>query len=200
LARYARAIERRWGDFLGRPAVLSPSDWRRVSDWHDRGIPLQLIVECIEAAEERRREGRGARRARSLAYLASAVEESWSVLREGRIVPVEDGRAPTLREPLECWRRRLEREPRGSELGQLLQRLLAELSAGAEEQQIDRQLDRALDAVVPAELRQAAEEEARSWLDAHRSRLSPDELERAVQRAARIGLRRRLGLPRLTRS
>ena len=191
-------------EFLGRPAVLSPRDWRWITEWHERGIPLELIVECLDAAEERRRAGRGATRPRGLSYLAAAVDESWSVILDGRVsqgtpeVSQEAREVPRdSHEPLEAWRRRLEREPPGSPLRTLLAALLADLESGTDAERVDEALERALHESVPSALREAAEAEARSWLESHRSGMSEGEFENAVQRAAIIRLRRRLQLPRL---
>jgi len=197
LARYARAIERRWTDFVGRPAVLSPSDWRWISEWHERGIPVQLIIECLDAAEERRRAGRGAKSPRGLSYLATAVDESWSVILDGRAEPAPDEGAREAREPFDAWRRRFDGEASGSPLKPLLARLLAELEAGADPEQIDEALERELGAAVPQGLREAAESEARSWLETHRAGMSEQEFDRAVDRAVILRLRRRLQLPKL---
>jgi len=198
LNHYAQAIERRWTEFVGPPAVLSPSDWRWISEWHGRGIPLEVIVECLDAAEERRRAGHGAKkRPRGLSYLAAAVDESWSVILDGRTSPAAREAAHEIREPREAWRRRLDGESAGSPLQVLLARLLSELDAGADPEGIDEALERALNQSVPSPLRETAESEARSWLEAHRSRMSESEFEQAVRRAVTVRLRRRLQLPRL---
>ena len=201
LTRYVRAIERRWMEFVERPGFLSSSDYDRITQWHERGIPVELILECLDAADERRRAGRGAKRPRGLSYLAGAVDESWSVILEGRVSqPVQEvaqDASPDSREPLEAWRRRAGEEPGASPLKALLDRLLADLEAGADAEQIDEALDVALSPAVPPELREAAEAEARSWLEGHRSKLSAQDFEKAVRRAATVRLRRRLQLPRL---
>jgi len=197
LNRYAQAIERRWTQFVGPPAVLSPSDWRWISEWHGRGIPLDLIVECVDAAEERRQAGRGAKRPRGLSYLAAAVDESWAVILEGRTSPASREAPQEVRAPREAWRRRLDGESADSPLQALLARVLADLDAGADPERVDEALDLALHESVPAPLWEAADSEARSWLEAHRSRMSEPEFEQAVRRAVTVRLRRRLQLPRL---
>jgi hypothetical protein len=197
LDRYARAIESRWSEFLERPAVLSPSDWRRITDWHERGIPLELIFDCLDEAAERRRAGRGAKRPRGLSYLAPAVEESWAALVEGR--RVENG-GPASRAsfgPVDVWRRRILDEPSDSPLRALLEGLVEKLGAGVEPQRIERELECELPRAVPGELRRAAEGEAREWLAGHRDRLGEQRFESAVRRASLVRLRRRLRLPRL---
>lgn len=197
LARYARAIERRWTEFVGRPAVLSPSDWRWISEWHERGIALQLILECFDAAEERRRAGQGAKNPRGLSYLAAAVNESWSVILEGRTQEAAEVSSTGLHEPLENWRRRFDEEPTGSALKVLLESLLAELDAGAPREDVEEKLERRLHDVVPTALREAAESEARLWLAGHRSGMTEKEFENALRRAVTVRLRRRLQLPLL---
>ena len=50
---YARAVERSWSELCGRPVIFSPRDWALLDDWRQRGIPLQIVQEAIEAAAER---------------------------------------------------------------------------------------------------------------------------------------------------
>ena len=45
---YAREIEKHWTALLERPVVLGERDWRLISDWHAREIPLGLILEAME--------------------------------------------------------------------------------------------------------------------------------------------------------
>ena len=54
LGAYARAIERRWSQLTDGPVILSARDWQRITDWHDRGIPLQIVYEAMESVVERR--------------------------------------------------------------------------------------------------------------------------------------------------
>jgi hypothetical protein len=198
LARYARAIERRWSEFLGGPTVLSPGDWRWITEWYERGIPLALVFDCLEEAAERRRAGRGARRPRGLSYLAPAVRESWSAVLEGQVEEPERQAGAAGPAPREAWRRRIGEEPPGSRLRTLLEGLLAKLQSAVDPAAVEDELERELPGAIPESVRVAAEREARDWLEGHRSRLGEAGFEAAVSRALLLRLRRRLHLPRLT--
>ncbi len=196
LARFARAIERRWARCLDRPVVLSPRDWARITDWHARGIPLQLVLEAIDAAFEPRRRGRAAR-PRALSYLAPSVEESFQVLIDGRRAT---GAARSARAlvPLDAWRKRRESEPAGSALAELLERLVRAAESGRAADSIDAALDDSIVAAASADLVHEAERAAERDRARLRGRVPDPELERARSSAVASWLRKRLGLPRLS--
>jgi len=197
LEHYAREVELLWSEFVERPVVLSPGDWRWITEWHRRGIPLELIVECIEEAAERRRRGSGARRPRGLSYLARALDEAWSVVVEGRTQPAVASAARAAAAALAAWRWRTAQEPAGSALRSLLERLIAELDAGLHPDRVDSALSRGLVEAVSPEIRHAAEREASDHLRSFRSRMRERQFDIAFDRAVVQRLRRRLQLPRL---
>jgi len=196
-ARYARAIERRFSDRLERPIVMSPRDWTRISDWHERGIPLPLVLESIDAAFDARRRP-GSARPRSLSYVATLVDESWRVVVDGRRATPEPERPSGLpHERMAPWRKFRDRTPPGSTLRALLDRLLRAAENGATSRTLDEQLDAELPLVVPTDVAQEGERAAERDVARMRGRVPVQEIERARARAVASWLRRRLGLPRL---
>lgn len=196
-ARYARAIERRWTERLERPIVLSPRDWTRISEWHERGIPLPLVLESIDAALETRRRP-GAARPRSLAYVAPLVDESWRVVVDGRRVPAEPRGAPASAPGrLDSWRKRRDAQPHGSSLRQILERLVLAVETGSSPEAVDQELDATLAGAVPRDLASEATRAAEHDVARLRGRVPHASIERARSLAVASWLRRRLALPRL---
>jgi hypothetical protein len=190
---YARAIERRWGEALGRPVVLSPRDWAWVADWHARSIPLSLVLDSIDALRDlqgRRREPRG------LAYVAPAVEQAWTALVEGRRMRADASPAevPT---PLETLRNARDAAAVGSPLRVLLDSLLGDLARGGAPEEIDRRLDQILPSSVTDEVRLEAERELDRRLAPYRDRMDADVYARTKGVALVDALRARLRLARL---
>jgi len=194
---YARAIERRWTEALGRPVVLSPRDWERISDWHARAIPLALVLESID----RLREADGRRRGepRGLAWLAPAVEEAWTAVVEGRRPRPEAENAPGTAVAVASWRRARGGAGVGTPLGVLLDALLAAHAAGEPPDALDRRLDRALPDAAPDDARAAVETDVDRRLAPYRHRMEPAVFERTRRQALAEGLRAYLGLSRLAR-
>jgi hypothetical protein len=196
LARYARAIERRLAERGERPIVLSPRDWTRISGWHAAGVPLALVLESIDAAfEPQRRRARA--RPRSLAYVATLVDESWRVVLDGRRAPTGAPEPPVQAPPLDAWRRRLEAADPGSALHRLLDRLVRAVEDGTTPQAVDDELDRAIANAAPAALGLEATRAADGHVARLRGRMPADSIERARALARVSWLRRRLALPRL---
>ena len=198
---YARAVERLWSDLCGRAVILSPRDWDIVKEWYERGIPLQIIEEAIEAAAERRSKGRQTAPPRGLAYIAPAVEEGWLALLEGGIGGVEEEGSPVPEErknPLSGWRDLLVRETEGSALCSLLAGLLDGFEQGEDRAELDRRLDEGLPGAVPAELLREIDRELQRELEPYRERMTPEVHETTLRRARAIRLRLRLGLERLS--
>jgi len=193
---YARRVERLWLGSVGTTQVLSRKDWELVLDWHERGIPLRIIEEAIEAAFERRGKGSAPR---GLSYLAPAVEQSWQVIIEGRLegggaTPVNESRLDSV---LDRWRSRRDAEADGSLLASLLDDLLARAERGESPEILDRCLDQALPVVAPEELRRSCRKEVDSRLAPFASRMEDPTLEATRLRAWVDLLRRGLDLPSL---
>ena len=199
-ASYARRIERIWSGKLDRPIVLSPRDWEIANDWHERGIPLEIVEEQMNAAVERaRRRGRSARSA--LSFLRPGVDDAWSTVVGGRLdETAPPAPAPASRGAAAAWREAAAAAGEDSPLASLLERLLAELEGGAEPGEVDRELDLQLPEAAPAALRREVEAGVERDLAPHRGRMPPGEIERSGRAALRRFLRERLGLPRLAPS
>lgn len=196
VAHYVRAVERRWSDLVERPVVLSRRDWSHLSRWHGWGVPLDLIAEELRSAvrPERGREPRG------LAELASAIEESWSVILQGRIPrhALEPGSVPV--DPRASWSDRILQEPAESPLAQTLTDLLARLDRGDDPHGLEQELDRRLPEIAPAELVQRVLASLDRELAGYRSRMPTEQLQTTRRRACEKRLREALKLPRLART
>lgn len=194
MMRYARSIERRWSDLVERPVILSPRDWSRISRWHSWGVPLDLIDETLRSAA---RPERGARELRGLAALAPAIEESWSVILQGRTArqPAELGSIP--HDPRTAWSSRILEEAPDSPLARTLTELLARQDRGEDPVVLDGELDRLLPEIVPAELVDRILAALERELSPYHSRMSTDRLQATRWRACEKRLRHALKLPRL---
>jgi hypothetical protein len=179
---------------LGRPVVLSPRDWSRVARWHALGIPLEIVEEAMDAALDKARSAEGAR---GIAELAPRVEAAWSVILDGRRSGACEGGIVATAEPTRCWRRRIETEPPGSPLSELLEALLGRLDRGEAEEALDDELDRRLPESVEPSLRDRVSAEVARETEPFRTRMSAGRLEATRHRATVDRLRRALDLPRL---
>jgi hypothetical protein len=185
---YIRAVEAAWAKLRGRPTVLSPRDFETVSGWRKRGIPLSLVLEAIDHRARRR-----AHAGRSLAGLASEIEESWSVVVSGRATPAPAA-APSG-SPRSCWRDAARTQAGRPALRAVLDELARRSDAGATDAELDAELDLAIARHAPAEMLGSAERETSEALRAFAGRMPPDELARTRARAIADRLRRMLSLP-----
>jgi len=191
---YARAVERRWSELCGRPVILSPRDWALIEDWHQRGIPLQIIDESIAAAAERRQRSSAAGAPRGLAYVAPAVEEAWQVVVEGRL---REATTEVIPEPgqsrgIESWRTCRDRQAGGDRLSRLLDEMIAAFESGASAAELESRLDSQIAESAPADLLGRAEAEVAAELKPYQHRMTPESLEstrkRVVARRLRVWL------------
>ena len=186
---YHRAIEEAWSHLRGRPIVLSPREFEIIEGWRTRGVPLSVVLECIDA--EAKRGGRGKR---SLAHLAAPVDEAWRAVAAGRAARLPD--APAAVDPADPGSPAIGRLPGDDPLRALILRLREEAAAGASPDAVDERLDRELLERIPAAMRARAAEEAGAALASFRARMPRDEFERTLARATIDRLRAELGLPR----
>ena len=188
---YAREIERAWSGLQDRPVVLSPKDWVLITEWHARGVPLSLIHDALAAVRESAREI-----PRSLAYLAPAVDEAFTLVLDGRRRPAP-APLPEREEPLAIWRR-FAREQASSPAGQLVGDLLAALEAGEDPAEVDARLDRELPGRVGPAALDAVTREVDTELAPFAERMAPAVLNETVRSAVVFRLRLRHGLPALS--
>ena len=178
--------------------VLSPKEWRLVCQWYERGIPLRVVEEAL-AGDDRRRRSRSS--VRSLAYFASAVEEGWSVIVEGRLpvdhAPFERADPNEPAQGIEGWCERRDAEAEGSPLRRLLDDVLKRHDQREAGRDLDRRLDDGLLGAVSEPQLRVAREFVDRRLSAHREAMAADVLEATRRRATVEQLRRSLGLPRL---
>ncbi len=198
---YARRLEQALCRLRGTAVVLSPRDWRLITEWHRREVPLSLILDTLEELARGTGRGRRARPPRSLGAVARAVEEAWRVWREGRVVAAagEAAGPRPLGEACASWQA-VERRERETPLGRVLRELLLALERGEDPAELDRRLDRELVAVAPGPRVRAARDAAEHDLSPHRSRMPAGALAATLERAVVDLLRRELGLPRLALS
>lgn len=76
---YWLAIEEKLQQLRGRPTMLTPADHHLVSQWHLKGIPLDLVRQTLEDVAARHRERGQPGVISSLRYFAAAVADAWSV-------------------------------------------------------------------------------------------------------------------------
>jgi hypothetical protein len=192
--RFAREIEARWSTLLERPVILGERDWQLISDWHERGIPLGLVSEAMEALGEKL--ARRRRKPRNLGALAPLVEEAWQTVREGRIddsAPSSDAPAS----PAQAWRRCADSLALDAPLKNLVETLLAELGAGADPGTCDQTLDRKLPGLLAPSLLEELTTAVEANLADFRPRWTADVWKASVERALISAARRRLNLPYL---
>jgi hypothetical protein len=160
-------------------------------------VPLAVILEALQDAAARARR-RGADGPRSLSYLSKAVDESWDLIRSGRLDPLagRDG-AGSIADARSAWSRARDDAGDGSRLHRRLGELLRRLEGGEDPDRVDRELERSLLDDAPAELVERIRHEVAEELAPFRNRLPPERLAASSHRAVRARLRRVLGLPRL---
>ena len=182
--------------------MLSPRDWALASDWYVRQVPLAAVLEALEEAAERARKRGRAAGPRSLAYVASAVEENWELIRRGRAGQhsAASSSLPPLASTRESWRQAEKSATEDPSLGALLSKLLLELAAGKPPADVDRELDERLLACAPPALVARSQEKVSSELEPFRARMSEKTFEVTRRRAVVERLRRALNLPRLALS
>jgi hypothetical protein len=196
---YARAVERHWSELCGRPVIFSPRDWALIEDWHQRGVPLQIIHEAIDAAAARRKRSSAAGPPRSLAYVAPAVEEGWQLVIEGRLRDGSDAATAQRHQEsgISSWRACRDGQAEDGPLSRLLDELIAASAAGAEVEELESRLNSGIGQAAPEELRRRAEAEVAAELKPYQHRMTPESLESTRNRVVARRLRFWLDLPEL---
>ncbi len=203
---YFLAIEDVFLELRGAPLQLSPRDWQIAREWHEAGIPLELVERTVREVFERRRARLEAaekddEKVWNLAYLKRSVKAAWRRQQE-LSAPGAAGEAEELDLParLERLAASLPAELAGREAAAAEIRALEGDAQAIEESlaRIDRELLEQARAGLPASGRQAIERELAASRETLADRLPADELERAEERLREEVLRRRLGLPLLS--
>ena len=198
---YFQAVEEIFVGLRGTPFLLAPADWLVARRWHQEGIPLELVRQCLEEVFARRRERRLKGRISSLRYCATAVAAAWAERRE-LTAPGRRVRVP-----------RLDPAPRLAALAAALPPALARRDlfagriAGLEGDppaiedhlgEIDREFLAAALAELPAAARAELDEAVERSLASLARRLPAAEIAPARERLARQQLRQQLKLPVLS--
>ncbi len=77
-AEYFQRIEEHFGQRRGGPLILSPRDWQLIQRWHEKGIPLPVVLRGINQAFDRfAASGPRPDRLNTLSYCAQHVETIW---------------------------------------------------------------------------------------------------------------------------
>lgn len=197
---YFRVLEEEFLRLRGKATLLSAADWQVAQGWHRAGIPIEIVVQVMEALFARAREKRK-RTISSLSYFKAAVESAWE--------EVESLSAGGRKERLEPFRvdERLRRL--AGSLGAALpgrERWAAAIEAlhGELDEvekalgELDRTLLAELAAALPESERRAQDSEAEGALAAVAKRLPPEELDRARAHLRGRLLRERFGVPVLS--
>jgi hypothetical protein len=93
--RYFRRVEEHFGQRRGGPLVLSPKDWRLLEKWHEKGIPLPVVLRGINHAFDRfRASGPRPDRINSLRYCEQEVQAAWEEHRAAHGRRDADARQP----------------------------------------------------------------------------------------------------------
>jgi len=103
-AEYFQRIEEHFGQRRGGPLVLSPKDWKLIQRWHEKRIPLPVVLRGINLAFDRfAASGPRPDRLNTLSYCAQHVETTWEDHRrthagsqESRDGRPGDGPSPTI--------------------------------------------------------------------------------------------------------
>ncbi|MBD3866721.1 MAG: hypothetical protein IFK94_01225 [Acidobacteria bacterium] len=194
--RTGRQYVRKLEDALARraegPRVFTQRDYRLATRWHQEGVPIGLILETLD----RRKVA-----ARSLAQIASRVDESWKAVCAGKL------RADETEPPASVADRGPEREladallqaPPSTGLHALLLRLQEAYRGDASPADLEKLIEEQLPGAVLPEQLQEAEELARLSLESHRGRMPPDVFRETMRRGVLARLRRVTGIPRFRR-
>ncbi len=206
---YVEAIESALQRLRGRPLVLSPEDLQRVLSWHEKGIPLGLVLELMDEVFDAAAQRRPRRSPRSLAYLAPAVEEAWEDRKEGRVGRRRIRRAskdPTLPDALKSLAAALRSSRAPRQARETIAEVIDALSRGEGPPradgdlavQLEEDLFAACREALSSAQRQALDERAAEEIAPYAQGMSDEVRVRALTRARARLLREQFALPDLS--
>ena len=187
--QYVRQLEEALARRAEGPRVFTQRDYRLATRWHQEGVPVGMVLEILDQRKVA---------ARSLAQIASRVEDSWKAVCAGKL---RDEESRTTADPKDSGPEgalagALAGAPPSSKLYALIRRLQDEFRSDASpavlEQIIEEQLP---GAALPEQLREA-EEQALLSIQPHRERMPPDVVRETIRRGVLARLRRMAGIPR----
>ena len=198
---YFHAIEETFIRLRGAPLLLSPADWQTARDWHQQGIPVELVGRVLEDVFTRLRQRDPERRIHSLRYCAPAVEEAWrEVLDLGGIEGASKPQPIDVGGRLAALRARL---PADLPRRQDLETRLGELNGDAEFveaalEELETEYLAAASVELTPETRRRLDLRLERALGGTRSRVRAAELAELEHRLFRDFVRQELGLPPLS--
>lgn len=84
---YVRRIERRFNALRESGFYISPRDFALLLDWHERGVPADLVIAALEEVFARAAARSQVRKIQSILYCRRAVEEAWEERRTALLGP-----------------------------------------------------------------------------------------------------------------
>ena len=94
---YFVEIERTFNHHRGSHRLLSPLDWSLMQSWHERGIPLHVILNTIATVFDRK-QPRDRALINSLSFIKKEVENAFEIWNENRIGAEDTGNDEILDE------------------------------------------------------------------------------------------------------
>ncbi len=74
---YIRTIERRFNALRESGLYISPRDFSLLLDWHERGVPAELVILAIEEVFRKAAARGSTKQISTIAYCRRAVETAW---------------------------------------------------------------------------------------------------------------------------
>lgn len=223
---YFQAVEQHFIERRGQALLLSPEDVRRVSAWHEEGVPIEAVQEGIDVHFERMaRRGRAPRRAVTLAYCEDDVHEAWAGVKQRKLGARSGGAVASegpsaldeharLLAALRASGERAEAEGAAAQAKAIaraagkLEKKAELFDEGAAEHDAQRtedhlrRLERSLDKALREAEGEAAltrlESAVEAELESKRARMKAEVYERVRDQLVAKRLRERFGLPRLS--
>ena len=186
--QYVRKLEEALARRGEGPRVFTQRDYRLATRWHQEGVPVGLILEVLEQRKIA---------PRSLAQIASRVEDSWKAVCAGKLRGGEDRPAVEAEQSgtETLLAGALAAAPPESKLHDLILALQDELRRNAQPAVLEAMVAERLPGAVLPEQLQEAEEQARSGVESHRRRMPPDAIRETIRRGVVARLRRLAGIP-----
>ena len=216
---YYTEIEEAFVRRRGKNLVLSPLDWALIDAWHEREVPLHIVLRAIESVFDIwDKQPKRTRTVKSLAYCREEIEaqfEEWVETRVGASPQDSSGEidgsnseSSIVEHLLESRTRFLEMAADAIDPGlrETLQRVCERLGVLADEREGAEKLEQSLDILdemidrqlLAAESAATFRSEVETMLAPNRSAMDPEAYDRTFDLMLRKKLRDAAGIPRLS--